>query len=58
MDAPDGEVDAFRFERLMPGEHVMVDAVDERAVEIEEKRDFRLGAGGIHRPILSRHCTA
>ena len=37
MDAPDGEVDALAVESLLPGEHMLVDAVDERSVEIEQK---------------------
>jgi hypothetical protein len=37
MDAPDGDVDAFGVQGLLPGEHVLVDAVHQRAVEIEQK---------------------
>jgi hypothetical protein len=37
MDAPDGEPNVFSLERLTPGEHVLIDAVDERAVEIEQE---------------------
>ena len=37
MDAPDREVDAFRVQGLLPGEDVLVDAVDQRSVEIEQK---------------------
>jgi len=37
MDAPNGEFDSLRVERLPPGKNVLVDAVDERAVEVEEK---------------------
>ena len=40
MNTPDREVDALRLERLAPGEDVMVDAVDERAIEIEQKSNF------------------
>ena len=36
VDAPHGDVDALGLERLAPGEHVLVDAVDERAVEVEQ----------------------
>ena len=36
VDAPDREGDPLRLERLAPGEHVLVDAIDERAVEVEE----------------------
>jgi len=37
VDAPDGKVDALAVESLLPGEHMLVDAVDERSVEIEQK---------------------
>ena len=37
MDAPDRELDAFAVERLLPRQHVLVDAVHQRAVEIEQK---------------------
>src|SRR5438105_1469147 len=38
MDAPDGERDARRFERLLPREHVLIDAVEKSAVKVEEHR--------------------
>src|ERR1700733_13876673 len=37
MDAPDGEVDAFAVESLLPRQHVLVDAVHQRPIEIEQK---------------------
>src|SRR6266571_7324000 len=37
VDAPDGERDPFRLERFMPSQYVLIDAVDEGAVEIKEK---------------------
>jgi hypothetical protein len=37
MDSPDRKIDAFGLERFAPREHVLIDAVDQRAVEIEEK---------------------
>src|SRR5207248_5836239 len=37
VDAPHGELDPRALERLAPGEHVLVHAVDERAVEIEQE---------------------
>src|SRR5204863_8568858 len=37
VDAPDRQLDAAGFHRLPPGEHVLVDAIDERAVEIEQE---------------------
>ena len=40
VDAPDGELDAFAVERLLPGQHMFIDAVDERAVEIEQEDGF------------------
>ena len=47
MDAPDGELNSGALQRLAPREHVLVHAVDERAVEIEEK-----SGAGIHGAIL------
>src|SRR5205823_12891741 len=41
VDAPHGELDAHALERLAPGEHVLVHAVDERAVEVEQERRAR-----------------
>src|SRR3984885_1753497 len=49
MDAPDGEVDAFAVESLLPRQHVLVDAVHQRPIEIEQK--YGLDA---HRPGSSR----
>ena len=37
MDAPHRQLDAFVVERFLPREHVLVDAVDERAVEVEQE---------------------
>jgi hypothetical protein len=37
MDAPDREVDPFRRKRLAPGQYVVIDAVDQRAVEVEQE---------------------
>ena len=34
MDAPDREVDALAIERLLPCQHVLIDAVHQRLVEI------------------------
>ena len=47
MDAPHREVDALAVERLFPGQHVLIDAVHERAVEIEQKRGL-----DAHRPCI------
>jgi hypothetical protein len=35
MDAPNREVDPLRCQRFAPGQHVLIDGVDQRAVEIE-----------------------
>ena len=40
MDAPDRQIDPFRVQRFLPREHVLIDAVDQRAVEIEQ--EYRL----------------
>jgi hypothetical protein len=40
MDAPDRELDALGVECLLPRQHVLIDAVDQRSVEIEEKDRF------------------
>jgi hypothetical protein len=37
VDAPDRELDPGLLQRLVPREHVLVDAVDQRAVEIEDQ---------------------
>ena len=37
MDTPDRQFDAFLPQREMPGTNMIVDAIDECAVEIEEK---------------------
>jgi hypothetical protein len=37
-------MNALALERLVPREHVLIDAIDERAVEIEEKRLSAQGA--------------
>ena len=36
MDAPDGKLDAFLAERVVPRQDMLVDAVHQRAVEIEQ----------------------
>src|SRR5690606_2341114 len=38
MDAPDRELDADLFEGVVPGKDVLVDAVDQRPVEVEKER--------------------
>ena len=39
MDAPDGELDALLTKGKVPGANMIVDTVNERAVEIEEECD-------------------
>lgn len=39
MDAPDGERNAFLIQRFFPGEHVLIDAIDQRDIEIKNERD-------------------
>ena len=55
MDAPDRERDAFAFERFLPGEHMLIDAVDERAIEIEKKCGVRDAHAGTRRGKGLRH---
>ena len=52
VDAPHGQLDAFRVERALPGEDVLIDAVDERAVEIEQ--EARIDAHESRLPHLRR----
>jgi len=40
MDAPDRQRNAFAVERLLPCQHVLVDAVHQRAVEVEQECRF------------------
>jgi hypothetical protein len=37
MDAPDRQLDPFRRQRLAPGQHVLIDTVDQCAVEVEQE---------------------
>src|SRR5579883_1294517 len=39
MDAPHRELYAGAMEGLLPGLHVLIDAVDQRAIEVEEEAD-------------------
>jgi hypothetical protein len=41
VDSPDGEIQPVFFERDMPGANMIVDTVDERSVEVEEKAHRR-----------------
>src|SRR5690606_26927460 len=49
--APDGQVDAVAAQRLAPREHMLVHAVDQRAVEIEDEGGLARGhAGSLAQP--------
>ena len=37
VDAPHGQQDALALQRLAPGEDVLVDAVDQGSIEVEEE---------------------
>ena len=59
MNAPYGERDPFGLERLVPSQHVLINAIDECAVEIEKKGRLRTlhelaDAFGISRKSLSK----
>src|SRR5258706_13299199 len=61
MHAPDRQRDALAVECLVPGEDVLIDAVDERAVEIEQERgvpghdrdDARVARDTPHAPLVA-----
>ena len=38
MDAPHGELNSGLFQSFPPRQHMLIDAVDQRAVKIEQKR--------------------
>ena len=38
MDAPDRQLEPSRLGRFAPSQDVLIDAIDKRSVEIEEKR--------------------
>jgi hypothetical protein len=44
VDLPDREPDAAAFQSLAPGEDVLIDAVDERPVQVEEQGRASLDA--------------
>src|SRR5206468_7657329 len=44
MNPPDGERNAGRLERLVPGKDMLIDAVDERPIEVKQERQTRLMA--------------
>src|SRR5437899_12150695 len=41
MNVPIRKMNILCFERLPPGQHVLVDAVNQRAIQIKEKRGLR-----------------
>src|SRR6266576_2192997 len=41
MNVPVGKMNILCFERLPPGEHVLVDAVNQRAVQVKQKCGLR-----------------
>ena len=47
MDAPHRQRNAFLIERIFPREHVLIDAVDQRAVEIEQEGGAVARHGGL-----------
>src|SRR6266508_907462 len=48
MNAPEGQFDSLGDQGIMPGEHMIVDAVDQSSVEIEEKGGFRRRHRSLH----------
>ena len=52
MNAPHGQMDSAGFQRLAPGEHVLINAVDECAIEIEEEGLSRHSSAFSHMFIL------
>lgn len=41
VNAPNRKIDAFGIEGLLPCEHMLIDAIDQRAIEIKEKDGFK-----------------
>jgi hypothetical protein len=42
MNSPDRKIDSHVLQRFSPGQHVLVNAIDERAIQVEEKRSSAL----------------
>src|SRR5258706_16301837 len=55
MNAPDRQFDALRVERLLPGKDVLIDAVNEGAVEIKQEDRFDAHATS---PVLELRTTS
>jgi hypothetical protein len=41
VDAPYGEIDPFGLERFVPSQYVLINAIDESAIEIKKKGSLR-----------------
>jgi hypothetical protein len=54
MDSPDRQRDPFVIQRFLPCQHVLVNAVDQRAVEIEDECRFNAVRHGHSIPA---HCA-
>jgi hypothetical protein len=50
MNAPHGELDAQAFQSFAPGQNVLVNAVDERPVEVKQKSWPRSPCPAAQRP--------
>ena len=46
VQPPDRDLDAFFLQRIVPGQHMVIDAVDQRAVEIEQEGGLLPGFHG------------
>jgi hypothetical protein len=42
MDAPDGKLDTLLIQCVVPSQHVLINAVNKRAVQIKKKGGLRL----------------
>src|SRR5215831_2075094 len=56
VDAPYRKRDAFDLQRLAPRQHVLIDAVNERAVEVEQKRRFGASHLVLRFPNFASYC--
>ena len=50
MNAPDRQLDAGRFERIPPSEHVLIDAVHQGAIKVKEKCQTHFGDYLVEKP--------
>jgi hypothetical protein len=58
MDAPDRQLDALCVERLLPGKDVLIDAVNEGAVEIKQEDRLNIFRSGPSLPPTRTACPA